>query len=71
MTVVFCDLVGSTTLGEHTDPEVLRDLMSRYHAELRTILERHGGTITASGQPGKGATFVFTLPSNQPREPVL
>jgi len=40
-------------------------------ATCRKILERHGGAITASGQPGKGATFVFTLPSNQPREPVL
>ena len=31
-------------------------------ATCRKILERHGGTITASGQPGEGATFVFTLP---------
>ena len=40
-------------------------------ATCRKILERHGGAITASGQPGEGATFVFTLPSNQTREPVL
>ncbi|TML45537.1 MAG: zinc-ribbon domain-containing protein [Actinobacteria bacterium] len=45
VTVVFCDLVGSTALGEATDPEVLRELMGRYHAELRSILERHGGTV--------------------------
>src|SRR5438034_7728279 len=31
---VFCDLVGSTALGERTDPEVLRELMARYHAVL-------------------------------------
>ena len=45
VTIVFCDLVGSTALGERSDPEVLRELMSRYHAELRAILERHGGTV--------------------------
>jgi PAS domain S-box-containing protein len=34
-------------------------------ATCRKILERHGGTITASGEPGRGATFVFTLPVRQ------
>jgi class 3 adenylate cyclase/tetratricopeptide (TPR) repeat protein len=45
VTVLFCDLVGSTLLGDDADPEVLRELMSRFHAELRAILERHGGTV--------------------------
>jgi signal transduction histidine kinase len=40
-------------------------------ATCRKILERHGGAITASGRPGKGASFVFTLPSTQTREPGL
>ena len=40
-------------------------------ATCRKILERHGGAITASGQPGKGATFVFILPSTHTRGPVL
>ncbi|HEX6679837.1 MAG TPA: AAA family ATPase [Gaiellaceae bacterium] len=60
VTVVFCDLVGSTALGERTDPEVLRDLMGRYHAELRTILERHGGTVEKF--VGDAAMAVFGLP---------
>jgi light-regulated signal transduction histidine kinase (bacteriophytochrome) len=34
-------------------------------ATCRKILERHGGAITASGQAGEGATFVFTLPVRQ------
>src|SRR5262249_36223061 len=60
VTVVFCDLVGSTALGERTDPEVLRDLMGAYHAELRTILERHGGTVEKF--VGDAAMAVFGLP---------
>ena len=32
-------------------------------AVCRRIVDRHGGSITARSQPGKGATFVFTVPS--------
>jgi signal transduction histidine kinase/DNA-binding response OmpR family regulator len=32
----------------------------------RKIVERHGGTITAVGKPGHGATFVVELPVRQP-----
>ncbi len=60
VTVVFCDLVGSTALGERTDPELLRETMGRYHSELRTILERHGGTVEKF--VGDAAMAVFGLP---------
>ena len=45
VTVLFCDLVGSTALGESTDPEALRARMRRYFEDLRVILERHGGSV--------------------------
>jgi light-regulated signal transduction histidine kinase (bacteriophytochrome) len=34
-------------------------------ALCRKIAERHGGTITARGVPGEGATFTVTLPASQ------
>ena len=43
VTVLFCDLVGSTSLGERTDPERLRELMGGYHSELRAIRVVAGG----------------------------
>ena len=60
VTVVFCDLVGSTALGETKDPEVLRELMARYHAELRAILEHHGATVEKF--VGDAAMAIFGLP---------
>jgi class 3 adenylate cyclase len=45
VTLVFCDVVDSTPLGEQLDPEALRGVWSRYHETARAVLERHGGTI--------------------------
>src|SRR5512145_924847 len=45
VTLVFCDVAGSTPLGERLDPEALRGVWSRYHETAREVLERHGGTI--------------------------
>jgi class 3 adenylate cyclase/tetratricopeptide (TPR) repeat protein len=45
VTVLFCDVVGSTALGERVDPEPLRRLMGSYFEQMRTIVERHGGRV--------------------------
>jgi class 3 adenylate cyclase len=45
VTVVFCDVTGSTALGESTDPEFVRALLARYFERMKAIVERHGGTV--------------------------
>ena len=45
ITVLFCDVMGSTQLGEHLDPETVRRVMGRYFDEMKAVLESHGGTV--------------------------
>jgi class 3 adenylate cyclase/predicted ATPase len=45
VTVLFCDVVGSTALGESTDPEAVRALLARYFNTMKSIVEGHGGTV--------------------------
>ena len=60
VTAVFCDLAGSTALGESIDPEVLRGLLARYFDRMRTIIERHGGTVEKF--IGDAVVAVFGVP---------
>src|SRR4051812_6945064 len=43
--VLFGDLVGFTALSESRDAEDVRELLSRYFATARTVVERYGGTV--------------------------
>jgi predicted ATPase/class 3 adenylate cyclase len=45
VTVLFCDLAGSTHLGERLDSESLRKIMSRFYEEMRAAAERHGSRV--------------------------
>ena len=45
VTVLFCDVTGSTALGESTDAEALRALLARYFDRMKVIVESHGGTV--------------------------
>jgi class 3 adenylate cyclase/tetratricopeptide (TPR) repeat protein len=45
VTVLFCDLAGSTALGETLDPERLRVLLARYFERMKGVVERHGGSV--------------------------
>jgi class 3 adenylate cyclase/tetratricopeptide (TPR) repeat protein len=61
VTVVFCDIVDSTPLGERIDPEVHRRIQERYFDAVRGALERHGGTVEKF--IGDAAMAVFGIPT--------
>jgi class 3 adenylate cyclase/tetratricopeptide (TPR) repeat protein len=60
VTVVFCDVTGSTALGERLDPESLRGVMTRYFERMRGVLEAHGGTVEKF--IGDAVMAVFGIP---------
>ena len=45
LTVVFCDLVGSTPLSRQLDPEILRDVMRRYQNAVASSVIAYGGHV--------------------------
>lgn len=45
VSILFCDLTGSTELGESQDPEALRAVLARYFERMKGIVEAHGGTV--------------------------
>jgi DNA-binding SARP family transcriptional activator/tetratricopeptide (TPR) repeat protein len=60
VTILFTDIVDSTSLGARLDPEVMRSVMRRYYDTVRTIVERHGGTLEKF--IGDAAIAVFGIP---------
>src|SRR3569623_1021611 len=60
VTIVFSDLESSTALAESIDPESLREIMNRYFAAMRDVLERHGGVVEK--YIGDAIMAVFGLP---------
>ena len=61
VTVLFCDLTGSTAMGETLDPERLRALLARYFERMRAIVERHGGSVEKF--IGDAVMAVFGVPT--------
>jgi hypothetical protein len=45
VSIIFCDLQGSTQLGERLDPEIVREVEDRYFAAMAAQIKRHGGKI--------------------------
>jgi class 3 adenylate cyclase/tetratricopeptide (TPR) repeat protein len=60
VTILFCDVTGSTAMGERLDPESTRRVMSRYFDEMRAAIERHGGTVEKF--IGDAVMAVFGIP---------
>ena len=45
LTVMFCDLVGSTELSQQLDPEALRELMRTYQQACGTVIDKYDGHV--------------------------
>ena len=45
LTVMFCDLAGSTALSVRLDPEDLRGIITAYHRCCTELVERNGGFV--------------------------
>ena len=61
VTVMFCDLVGSTPLSEQLDPEEWRDVLGAYHAACSQSIERFDGHIAK--YLGDGLLVFFGYPT--------
>src|SRR4029079_10670229 len=61
VTVLFCDVVGSTTLGESVDPEALQGLLARYFERMKALVEGQGGSVEKF--IGDAVMAVFGVPS--------
>src|SRR4051812_18549523 len=57
ITVMFCDLVGSTQLSEKLDPEDLQKLIDAYRVECSTAITRYGGEVARYFGDGVMAFF--------------
>ena len=60
VTLLFCDVSGSTALGERLEAESMREVMLRYFDEMRLVIERHSGTVEKF--VGDAVMAVFGVP---------
>jgi class 3 adenylate cyclase len=60
VTVMFCDLVGSTTLASRFDPEDLRELIAAYHLCVAGTVARFDGFVAK--YMGDGVLVYFGYP---------
>jgi class 3 adenylate cyclase/tetratricopeptide (TPR) repeat protein len=60
VTIVFCDLKGSTALAERLDAEAMHEVKERYFAAMAAEIARHGGKIEK--YVGDAIMAVFGLP---------
>ena len=67
MTVMFCDLVGSTRLAEELDPEDLRDVLVAYQSVCSRAIERCGGHTAK--YMGDGLLVYFGYPQAHEDDP--
>jgi class 3 adenylate cyclase len=57
VTAVFCELSYPGALDDGIDPEVLQEVVNRLFAEMRTIINRHGGLVQSVTHDAMSAVF--------------
>lgn len=67
LTVMFCDLVGSTALAERLDPEELHALLAQYQDTCAAVIQRFDGYIAR--YVGDGLLVYFGYPQAHEDEP--
>jgi class 3 adenylate cyclase len=60
LTVMFCDLVGSTELSSRLDPEDLREVIAAYHRAVAEVVARFDGFVAK--YMGDGVLVYFGYP---------
>ena len=60
LTVMFCDLVGSTALAARLDPEELREVIGAYHRSVAEAVRRFDGLVAK--YMGDGVLVYFGFP---------
>jgi class 3 adenylate cyclase len=68
LTVMFCDLVGSTALSTKLDPEDLRGIIGSYHRSVADLVERNGGFVAKYMGDGVLAYFGYPRASEHDAE---
>ncbi len=61
ITVLFCDLVGSSQLSERLDPEDLRDIMRAYRYTCKKVIKAYSGYIAQYLGDGILAYYGFPI----------
>src|SRR3989337_1205667 len=67
VSVLFADLVGSTSMTGRLDPEAMRRIIGDYFAAMREEIQRHGGTVEKF--IGDAVMAVFGLPAAHEDDP--
>ncbi|HYL59889.1 MAG TPA: AAA family ATPase [Candidatus Acidoferrales bacterium] len=67
LTVLFCDLVGSTEIASNLDPEDWREILASYHSGATEAVERFGGHVAQ--YLGDGLLVYFGYPEAHDDDP--
>lgn len=65
LTVMFCDLVGSTSLAERVEPEEYRALFQQYYAICDDAIRTHGGHVVKHIGDGVMAYFGYPVATDE------